>query len=258
MHFAQQRIIPLHIYIVNRDSALEPRIPRCSYTPCQTIVKSRSLPRPRGILKAMDKHPDIIRTPRKDPNHLFRSGLFSRIQIACDRHPDDRQRVTPIIRVCILKHFRSVVYTIAIRIIVVRVRAFILFFGIRESIAVRITICAVIAIRIGRIKSIRLLPAIPQPVTIKYTPPGGQISTTVTIDNGHFILRVSDTGCGIPADECEKIFELGVRGSNSLGTSGDGLGLAYVKSALEQHGGTCRCEPNNGPGTTFTVMLPLA
>ncbi len=67
-------------------------------------------------------------------------------------------------------------------------------------------------------------------------------------------IAVSDVGRGIPHDELERIFELGVR----LGadTTGSGLGLALSRAIVEAHGGTIAVESIVGEGSTFTIVLP--
>ncbi|HRQ23790.1 MAG TPA: ATP-binding protein, partial [Anaerolineales bacterium] len=71
------------------------------------------------------------------------------------------------------------------------------------------------------------------------------------------VLRVEDTGPGIPADEHNRIFEKFYRASNhpeSVG--GTGLGLAIVKSIVDSHQGRVWVESNEGEGSTFVVLLP--
>lgn len=73
------------------------------------------------------------------------------------------------------------------------------------------------------------------------------------------IVRVSDTGAGIPADKLEKIFERFYRleKSRSKELGGTGLGLAIVKHAALYHGGEVSVESEEEVGTCFTVRLPL-
>lgn len=73
------------------------------------------------------------------------------------------------------------------------------------------------------------------------------------------IVRVSDTGAGIPADKLEKIFERFYRleKSRSKELGGTGLGLAIVKHAALYHGGEVSVESEEDVGTRFTVQLPL-
>lgn len=69
-----------------------------------------------------------------------------------------------------------------------------------------------------------------------------------------FILKISDTGCGIPPEEIPHIFEL-LRTSKSKG--GTGLGLAVTEKVISEHDGRIAVESEVGKGTTFTVYLPL-
>lgn len=73
------------------------------------------------------------------------------------------------------------------------------------------------------------------------------------------IVRVNDTGAGIPADKLEKIFERFYRleKSRSKELGGTGLGLAIVKHAALYHGGEVFVESEEDAGTRFTVRLPL-
>ncbi|MFT3914237.1 MAG: ATP-binding protein [Anaeromyxobacteraceae bacterium] len=67
-------------------------------------------------------------------------------------------------------------------------------------------------------------------------------------------VRLSDTGGGIPAGDLTRIFEP----FYSTKERGTGLGLAYVREVVVQHGGTIRCDSEVGRGTTFTIRLPGA
>lgn len=93
---------------------------------------------------------------------------------------------------------------------------------------------------------------------IKYTPGGGTIDVTVGAADGWAILRVSDPGIGIPADDLAHIFERFRRAENAAGKiPGTGIGLAAVRQIVDQHGGSITVESTEGHGTTFTVRLPL-
>jgi len=72
------------------------------------------------------------------------------------------------------------------------------------------------------------------------------------------VIRVSDHGPGVPADQRERIFEPFYRlPGASERDGGVGLGLALVKSIAERHGGSVRCEDNPGGGASFVVELPV-
>ena len=96
---------------------------------------------------------------------------------------------------------------------------------------------------------------------VKYTPAGGTVSVALTTGAGAAVLRVADSGIGIPADEREHLFERFFRASTATehGIHGTGLGLAISKEIVERHGGTIEVgEGADGAGTAFTVTLPLA
>jgi signal transduction histidine kinase len=96
---------------------------------------------------------------------------------------------------------------------------------------------------------------------IKYTEPGGRISLTVACDDGDVVLRVNDTGLGIPADMIDRVFEFFTQVSRSPDgpQSGLGIGLALVKTLVQLHGGSVEVR-SAGPrqGSEFIVRLPLA
>jgi signal transduction histidine kinase len=72
------------------------------------------------------------------------------------------------------------------------------------------------------------------------------------------VIRVSDHGPGVPADQRERIFEPFYRlPGASERDGGVGLGLALVKSIAERHGGRVHCEDNPGGGASFVVELPI-
>jgi len=93
--------------------------------------------------------------------------------------------------------------------------------------------------------------------SIKYTPEGGDISVRVEVKGEQVILRVSDTGPGIPLADQPHIFDKFYRASNvAASMPGSGLGLAIVKSIVDNHEGRIWVESILGQGTTFTIVLP--
>jgi len=91
---------------------------------------------------------------------------------------------------------------------------------------------------------------------LKYTPPGGRVDVEVRRAADAAILRVRDTGAGIPPDELPRIFDRLFRGDTSRAERGLGLGLSLVKAIVEAHGGTVDVVSVPGQGSTFTVTLP--
>ena len=92
---------------------------------------------------------------------------------------------------------------------------------------------------------------------IKYTPSGGRVDVDVQRESEGAVLRVRDTGPGIPADELPRIFDRLFRGDTSRTERGLGLGLSLVKAIVEAHGGHVEVSSEPGSGSTFTVRLPL-
>ncbi|MGE5615351.1 MAG: ATP-binding protein [Bacillota bacterium] len=95
----------------------------------------------------------------------------------------------------------------------------------------------------------------------KYTEPGGHIRVSVERDGDAAIVRVSDTGIGIPEKMLGRIFDLFVQveraGDASQG--GLGIGLTLVKRLVEMHGGSVAAKSEGpGRGSEFTVRLPIA
>jgi two-component system sensor histidine kinase SenX3 len=93
---------------------------------------------------------------------------------------------------------------------------------------------------------------------VKYTPPGGQVEVTGESDENEIIVRVSDTGIGIPQKNLTRIFERFYRvdKARSKQTGGTGLGLSIVRHVAENHGGRVTVESTLGEGSTFAVYLP--
>lgn len=91
---------------------------------------------------------------------------------------------------------------------------------------------------------------------VKYTPPGGQITVEVRREGDRALLRVRDTGAGVPADELPRIWDRLFRGDTSRAERGLGLGLSLVKAVVEAHGGSVGVVSEPGQGSVFTVSLP--
>ena len=94
----------------------------------------------------------------------------------------------------------------------------------------------------------------------KFTPPGGQIDVSCQRDGADVVLRVCDSGIGIPPEEQERLFTRFFRSSlsSALEARGTGLGLYIVKEVAEGHGGSVSAQSAPGTGSTFTVRLPAS
>ena len=86
---------------------------------------------------------------------------------------------------------------------------------------------------------------------IEATTPGGRITVATADAGGRATLRVADTGCGIPADRLDTMFE----DFNTTKRQGLGLGLAITKKIVDQSGGTITATSTVLAGTTFVVSL---
>ena len=93
---------------------------------------------------------------------------------------------------------------------------------------------------------------------VKYNRPGGSVRVSVTQELEKLLLRVSDTGCGIPEEYQRSIFQpfFRVDKSRSREYGGAGLGLALVWEIAELHGGSVWVEESSEKGTTIAVGLP--
>ncbi len=94
----------------------------------------------------------------------------------------------------------------------------------------------------------------------RYTPPGGRIWLTATAEGGAAVVRVRDTGIGIPPDMLARIFGLfaQVGRPQERAEGGLGIGLSLVKSLTEMHGGTVEAHSAGpGQGSEFIVRWPL-
>lgn len=95
---------------------------------------------------------------------------------------------------------------------------------------------------------------------IKFTADGGKISISANKNEGNMItVSVTDTGCGIPKEELEKVFEKFKRiESGWVAVRGTGLGLSIAKHIITAHGGQIWVESEPGKGSTFYFTLPVS
>lgn len=94
---------------------------------------------------------------------------------------------------------------------------------------------------------------------IKYNKPGGTLTVSLYRDDDSAVMKVTDTGVGIPEDALPHIFKRFYRvdKARSRKTGGSGLGLSIVHSIVEQNNGSIAISSEIGVGTTFTVTFPL-
>ncbi len=112
---------------------------------------------------------------------------------------------------------------------------------------------------------------------IKFTPPEGLIAVKIEAaspaltpriaqelarleGSGYVVISVSDTGIGIAAAELDRLFErfFKVDRARTRNSGGTGLGLAIAKHLVERHAGRIWAELQEGQGSTFRLLLPLA
>jgi signal transduction histidine kinase len=93
---------------------------------------------------------------------------------------------------------------------------------------------------------------------IKFTE-AGSVSIRAKVEDGNFLVAVTDTGVGIAPEDGERIFEefQQVDSSSTRKKGGTGLGLAIARRIVELHGGRIWVESNPGEGSTFAFTLPL-
>jgi signal transduction histidine kinase/HAMP domain-containing protein len=94
---------------------------------------------------------------------------------------------------------------------------------------------------------------------VKFTPAGGSIDVGAWAEDSTAVVRVRDTGIGIPPADQKELFTRFFRASNARLRSipGTGLGLAIVRNIITGHGGAVSVDSKEATGTAFTVRLPL-
>jgi PAS domain S-box-containing protein len=94
---------------------------------------------------------------------------------------------------------------------------------------------------------------------VKFTPAGGSVDLDWRIEDESLLVRVRDTGSGVPEDKLEQIFEpfVQLRASGSVPSGGTGLGLPISRDLARAMGGDVTAGSTLGIGSVFTLMLPL-
>jgi two-component system sensor histidine kinase CiaH len=94
---------------------------------------------------------------------------------------------------------------------------------------------------------------------IKFTDAAGTVGLTLETDGGKAVLRVTDSGSGIPAQALPHVFDRFYQAdeARSRAEGGAGLGLAIARWIVEGHGGSIRLDSSPGRGTNVTVELPI-
>lgn len=93
---------------------------------------------------------------------------------------------------------------------------------------------------------------------VKFTNGGGRVLVGAFFEAGQVVVRVTDTGVGIPGDDLPHIFDRYWHARRHSRTVGTGLGLAIALGLVEAHGGTIAVQSVVARGTTFTFTLPAA
>lgn len=95
----------------------------------------------------------------------------------------------------------------------------------------------------------------------KFTPEGGSVRVEISREDGDAVIRIVDTGVGIPADQMERVFDMFARVARPGGVSepGLGIGLALARRLATMHAGMLTAASEGaGRGTTFTLRLPAS
>jgi signal transduction histidine kinase len=94
---------------------------------------------------------------------------------------------------------------------------------------------------------------------VKFTPAGGTVELDWRLEDNILLVRVRDTGSGVPDDKIEQIFEpfVQLRAPGSVPTGGTGLGLAISRDLARAMGGDVTATSTVGVGSVFTLTLPI-
>ncbi len=93
---------------------------------------------------------------------------------------------------------------------------------------------------------------------LRHTPPGGTVRLGAARTDDAIVIRVSDSGVGIPAEHLPHVFDRFYKADRSRTQAGSGLGLSIVKAIVERHGGSVSVTSTPGVETVFEITLPNA
>jgi len=93
---------------------------------------------------------------------------------------------------------------------------------------------------------------------VAHTEPGDRIEVSVGLDEDSAVISVTDSGCGIPQTDLDRIFGRFSRAEpyRSRDAGGFGLGLPIVQAIAEAHRGSVRVHSSSGQGSTFEMVIP--
>ena len=86
-------------------------------------------------------------------------------------------------------------------------------------------------------------------------PKGGTLSVGMSKEDNRILIRIQDTGVGIPVEIKDRIFEAFFTTKQKV--KGVGLGLSVCYGIIKDHGGDIKVESQEGKGTTFAITLPI-
>ena len=95
--------------------------------------------------------------------------------------------------------------------------------------------------------------------SINYTPDGGKVTVSATVEDDYLSISVSDTGFGISEDDLDRIFDrfYRVKNEKTRFITGTGLGLPIVKDIVNAHNGMINVKSEPDKGTTFDIRIPI-
>lgn len=91
--------------------------------------------------------------------------------------------------------------------------------------------------------------------SFKFTPNGGNVSMSANLDNKRIIIKIIDTGCGIPIEELPRVKEKFFKGKNA--NSKNGIGLSICDEIIKLHEGKLQINSVLGKGTEVSIILPI-